>query len=48
MAQSCHLHFARTISQIHALLPKLYKTIARDWARVGNSMSAKSPVADVP
>src|SRR5262245_53909481 len=23
-AQSCHLHFARTISQIHALLPKLH------------------------
>jgi hypothetical protein len=24
VAQSCHLHFARAISQIHALLPKLY------------------------
>src|SRR5262245_55539076 len=23
-AQSCHLHFARTIAQIHALLPKLH------------------------
>src|SRR5262245_22529468 len=25
-AQSCHLHFARTISQIHALLPKLHSS----------------------
>src|SRR5262245_47861185 len=27
-AQSCHLHFARTISQIHALLPKLHNASA--------------------
>src|SRR5215510_8840704 len=41
-AQSCHLHFARTISQIHALLPKLHVGLSQISPAVVSANSKQS------
>ena len=46
VAQSCHLHFARTISQIHALLPKLHdESNARLYQETGRHAASTLPSA---